>query len=72
MTFIMMMMSPIVVPSLRLKKIANTSVPSITAPPLTDRPMPAPRKNHQILLPANYLLSHQEMLLWQQPGQGLK
>ena len=34
-----------VVPSLRLKKIARTSVPSITAPPLIVSPIPAPRKN---------------------------
>ena len=38
------MISPIVVPNLRLKKIASTSVPSITAPPRTANPIPAPRK----------------------------
>ena len=43
-TLMIIMMSPIVVPNLRLKKIASTSVPSITAPPLTDKPIPAPRK----------------------------
>ena len=39
------MISPIVVLNFRLKKIPSTSVPSITAPPLIDRPIPAPRKN---------------------------
>ena len=39
-----MIISPMVVPTLRLKKIASTSVPSITAPPLTASPIPAPRK----------------------------
>ena len=41
----MMIISPIVVPSLRLKNMASTSVPSITAPPLIANPIPAPRKN---------------------------
>ena len=45
MMLIIIMISPIVVPNFRLKKMARTSVPSITAPPLIDKPIPAPRKN---------------------------
>lgn len=37
-------MSPIVVPNFRLKYIASTSVPSMTALPRTANPIPAPRK----------------------------
>ena len=37
-------MSPIVAPNFLLKYIANTSVPSMTAPPLMESPIPAPRK----------------------------
>ena len=44
-TFISIIISPIVAPNFLLKKIASTSVPSITAPPLIARPIPAPRKN---------------------------
>jgi len=40
-----MIISPIVAESFRLKKIARISVPSITAPPLIESPIPAPRKN---------------------------
>ena len=39
-----MIISPRVVPSFLLKKMAKTSVPSMTAPPRTDNPIPAPRK----------------------------
>ncbi len=41
---ITIMMSPIVAPNFLLKYIANTSVPSMTAPPLMESPIPAPRK----------------------------
>ena len=43
-TLIMMITSPIVVPNFLLKYNARTSVPSITAPPLIDKPIPAPKK----------------------------
>ena len=40
----MIITSPIVVPNFLLKYNAKTSVPSITAPPLIDKPIPAPKK----------------------------
>ena len=44
MIFITVTISPIVAPTFLLKNIANTSVPSITAPPRIAKPIPAPRK----------------------------
>ena len=45
MIFISNNTSPMVIDSFRLKKMANTSVPSITLPPLIDIPIPNPKKN---------------------------
>ena len=40
-----MMISPMLVPSFLLTKMASTSVPSITEPPRMANPIPAPKKN---------------------------
>ena len=44
-TLMVTIISPIVVPNFLLKKMANTSEPSMTAPPRMAKPIPAPRKN---------------------------
>ena len=48
--------SPILSPNFLLKNIAKTSVPSKTAPPLIENPIPAPRKKPPKIATSNLSL----------------
>ena len=63
----MMITSPIVVPNFLLKYNAKTSVPSITAPPLIDKPIPAPKKKPPKPPLEYYHWLHSGSLHWLKP-----